>query len=154
MNLNENGMGGRHEQERDQLVAYHELLNFVNTDMECSSDEREALAFIVEDAHQKESERWKLYFADFIEKFHHIREQGGTLELTWRLSEEFYTRYDTFLVELERLEQNPIRLNNIKVLRDGDKRNMELRRKIHEAGRSVPIGSIISEHVPKWFPSL
>lgn len=147
-------MGGNHEKGKDQLVAYHELLNFVNTDMVCSSEEQEVLAFIVEDAHQKELAQWKPYFEDFMKRFHQIREQGGTPELTWKLSEEFYVRYDAFLEELERLEQNPIRLKNIQALRDSDRRNMELRRKIHEAGRNVPMGNIISEHVPKWFPSL
>ena len=143
---------GGYEQTQDRVIAFHELLRLVKEKEECPRSEQYALAFIIEDMVQKKLKKWMNDYTPFKEGLIQEKETGGLPAITWKLAQEFHDRYDELLARLERQEQDPIRLKNIEMIRRMDIRDMEIRLNAFNAGRRVPIGSVILEHVPKWIP--
>ncbi len=131
--------------------AYRRLLEIVNDIPHLTETERRALAFVIEDMSQTAPDRLEQDLQALEDALRQIKEQKGLPELTWKLAQEFTRRYDAFLAKLQSQEQDPTRQKNLNLLRESLARDLETLRQAHQEGRRVPIGSVISEHVPVWF---
>lgn len=143
------GEGGA-EFERE-LQAFRDLLEEFRAVPNVLRSEQMAAAFVVEDVRQEAPEAWENKLGDLRGELRAVREREGIPALTWRFAQELNQRYDRFLTERLREEQNPVRQENLHRLQEGVRGDFSTRREAYEAGRRVPMGSVILEHVPRWF---
>ena len=139
------------DQFQHQIHAYRELLDQTRDMPNFSRVGEYALAFIVEDMCQETGEQLEQNLNALKENLRQAKETDGLQGLAWTLAQEVYKYYDAFLARLENQEQNPVRQENLKALREGLARDIKLSEVIYQSQKAVPIGGIILEHVPKWF---
>src|SRR3990167_5920102 len=129
-----------------EISAYHELLGQARDIPNFSRVGEYALAFIVEDMCQKAGEQLEHNLNALKENLRQAKETDGLQGLAWTLAQEVYKYYDAFLARLENQEQNPVRQENLKALREGLARDIQLSEVIYQSREVAPIGGIILEH--------
>lgn len=134
-----------------ELQAFRGLLEELRTAPDVLRSEEMATAFVVEDFKREVPEAWENKLGDLRNELRASREREGVPGLTWQLAQEVYQRYDRFLTQCLQEEQNPVRQENLRRLQQSVQGDFSTRREAYEAGRRVPIGSVILEHVPRWF---
>lgn len=134
-----------------ELQAFHGLLEELRTVPDVLRSEEMATAFVVEDVKREASEAWENNVSALREELRVAREREGIPGMTWRHAQEIHNRYDGFLTRCLQEEQDPVRKTNLRQLQEGVRGDFSTRREAYEAGRRVPMGSVILEHVPRWF---
>ncbi|MDP3770699.1 MAG: hypothetical protein Q8R16_00170 [bacterium] len=132
--------------------AFHDLLNIFRAVPDLSWVEQWATAFVVEEIKRGDPEGWERTVGALRDELQAVHAQEGIPGITWRFAREVQDRYDAFLVRCLAEEQDPTRRENLEILQRGIQRDFPTRRDVYEAGRRVPMGSVILEHVPQWFP--
>ncbi len=132
--------------------ALHGLLEPLRDVPDLSRAEQRAVAFVVEDIKRGAPEAWEQTVGTLRDELQAVHTQEGIPGITWRLAREIHERYAAFLARCLAEEQDPVRRGNLEILQRGIQRDVVTRRETHEAGRRVPMGSVILEHVPRWFP--
>jgi hypothetical protein len=136
------------ERERE---AFRGLLNEFHDVPDLLRGERMAVAFVVEDVKREASEAWDTKVGELRNELRAAMEREGIPGLTWRFAQEIYRRYDAFLAQRLKEEQNPVRQENLRWLQASQHERFATRREAYETKRRVPMGSVILEHVPQWF---
>jgi len=145
----EGGPGGGFERERR---AFQGLLESLQDVPDLLLTEQSAVAFVVEDMKRAVPEAWERTVGVLRDELHSMYVQEGVPGMTWRLAREIHDRYGAFLARCHAEERDPVRRGNLEVLQQGIDRDFPTRRETYEAGHRVPMGSVILEHVPPWFP--
>lgn len=135
-----------------ELQAFRGLFGELSEVPDLLWSEKMATAFVVEDTKRETPPTWEHKLEELRGELRDARAREGIPGLTWRLAQEIYERYDRFLTQCLREEQAPIRQENLQVLQQDIRDGFATRREAYEGGRRVPMGSVILEHVPKWFP--
>lgn len=145
----ERGSGDTFERERRAL---HGLLEPLNDVPDVTRAEQWATAFVVEDIKRSEPTAWEDVVEALRNELRAAHAQEGISGITWRMAREIQDRYSAFLATCLHEEQDAVRRGNLEILQQGIQRDFLTRHDAHEAGKRVPMGSVILEHVPKWFP--
>lgn len=145
----EEGSGDLFARERralsDLLEPLHDVPDF-------SRAEQRAAAFVVDDLKRGEPATWERAVEALRDELRTAHEHEGVPGVTWRLAREVHDRYLAWLARCLEDEHDEVRRGNLEVLQQGIERDLSTRREAYEAGRRVPVGSVILEHVPQWFP--
>ncbi len=147
----ERGPSDSFERERR---AFHALLESLQTVTDLSEVEQRAVAFVGEDMKRDVPETWERSVAALADALQSANAQEGVPGVTWQLAQAIHDRYDAFLTRRLQAEQDPTRRENLEILQQGIQRDFPTRREAYEAKRRVPMGSVILEHVPTWFPQV
>lgn len=134
-----------------ELQAFRGLLDELSTVPDVLRSEQMATAFVIEDVKREAPDAWEDRLGNLRNELRVSREREGIPGLTWRLAQEIHHRYDGFLTRCLQEEQNPVRQENLRRLQQGVQGDFSTRREAYEARRRVPMGSVILEHVPRWF---
>lgn len=145
----EGGSGDTFERERRAL---HGLLEPLNDVPNLTWPEQWATAFVIEDIKRSEPTAWEHVVQVLRDELRTAHAQEGISGITWRMAREIQDRYSAFLAKCLQEEQDAVRRGNLEILQQGIQRDFSTRHDAHEAGRRVPMGSVIFEHVPPWFP--
>lgn len=134
-----------------ELQAFRALLDELGDVPDLLRSEKMATAFVVEDTKREAAEGWESKLGDLHNELRASREREGIPGLTWRFAQEVYQRYDKFLTQRLQEERDVVRQENLRRLQEGVRGDFPTRREAYEAGRRVPMGSVILEHIPRWF---
>lgn len=134
-----------------ELQAFRGLLNELSDVPDLLRSERMATAFVVEDFKREASEAWENKVNALREELRTLQGQEGVPGVTWRLAQEVHGRYSAHLARCLEEERDETRRGNLQFLQRRIQGAFETRRAAYEAKQRVPIGSVILEHVPRWF---
>lgn len=134
-----------------ELQAFRGLLEELRTAPDVLRSEEMATAFVVEDFRREAPEAWENSVSVLREELRVARDREGIPGMTWRHAQEIHNRYDSFLTHCLQEERDPVRQANLRQLQEGIRGDFSTRRGAYEARRRVPMGSVILEHVPRWF---
>lgn len=137
----------------DELEAFRRFLELLSSyQIIPKINEREALAFLVESFRQQYQEEWvqalDVFLGELDERFHEKGELGGVAKLSQELNDRYIKKLANDLLS----ESNPVRKNNLSVLKKQIEEDWDIRKEIIRENRLPPIGSVIGEHKPLWYP--
>lgn len=138
---------------QSELSAFRSLIDLLlSYDVHVSHSDRGGLAFIV-DAYRKEfGDEWEQAFDVFLGDLDEHLTRGGKSAGTALLAQELNARYALKLKNEIQRETDPTRINNLNLLQGRVKDNWQIRERGILNQEMVPIGSVIGEHKPLWYP--
>lgn len=139
------------EEFEQEIGSYKSILEVFADVRDLDRTGKSSIAYVIEDIREKNPDRWFDDVGMLKNGLLDAKKEGGDPELTWKMAQEVYTRYDSLLEKTMLESGDATTQKNIPSLRKILKEDFEVQRKMYEAKKRVPLGGVSSNHVPKWF---